>query len=105
MANLFSKSSIRQAISSFEGHDLSKEITIVQELYQDYKNGNTKDETRYEAIFCEKFFHQLLGYEPKNHFHPKASTPVGGKIADVGLGFFDNGLYNYEGVKVVVELK
>jgi len=42
-----------------------------------------KDETRYEQNFNELFFHQLLGYDPKINLHPKASTPVGSKIADV----------------------
>ena len=83
MSQLFSKSAIRQAISSFQGHDLSREIAIVQELYDDFRKGNMKDETRYEQNFNELFFHQLLGYDPKVNLHPKASTPVGSKIADV----------------------
>ncbi len=105
MANLFSKSAIKQAISMYQWLDISREIAIVQELYDDFRKGNMKDETRYEQNFNELFFHQLLGYDPKMNFHPKASTPVGSKIADVWLGFFAEGLYSYEGVKVVVELK
>ncbi len=105
MSQLFSKSAIRQAISSFEWLNIDKEIAIVQELYEDFRKWNMKDETRYEQNFNELFFHQLLGYDPKINLHPKASTPVGSKIADVWLGFFEDGLYSYEGVKVVVELK
>ncbi len=83
MSQLFSKSAIRQAISSFQGLNIDKEIAIVQELYEDFRKGNMKDETRYEQNFNELFFHQLLGYDPKINLHPKASTPVGSKIADV----------------------
>lgn len=105
MASLFSKSAIKKAVSMFDRLNIEKEISIVQELYEDFKKWNMKDETRYEQNFNELFFHQLLGYDPKINLHPKASTPVGSKIADLGLGFFDDGLYQYEWVKVVVEFK
>jgi hypothetical protein len=105
MAHLFSKSAIKQATTLYQWFDLSREIAIVQELYQDFCKGNMADETRYEQRFNNLFFGQLLGYEENIHRHPKASTPVGSKIADVWLGFFVDGLYSYEGVKVVVELK
>lgn len=105
MSSLFSKSALQQAISATHGHDLSEEIAIVNELYKDYLSGNTNDETRYEQRFNNLFFWQLLWYEENIHRHPKASTPVGSKIADVWLGFFEEGRYTFEGVKVVVELK
>lgn len=105
MSQLFSKSALQQAISATHGHDLSEEIAIVNELYKDYLSGNTNDETRYEQRFNNLFFWQLLWYEENTHRHPKASTPVGSKIADVWLGFFEEWRYTFEGVKVVVELK
>jgi hypothetical protein len=37
MANLFSKSIRKQTAQVFQGLDLSKEIAIVQELFEDYK--------------------------------------------------------------------
>jgi hypothetical protein len=55
---------------------LDREIALVNELYDDFRKGNMKDETRYEQNFNELFFHQLLGYDPKINLHPKASTPV-----------------------------
>ncbi len=105
MSQLFSKSIIKSAISWLQWLSLDREIALVNELYNDFRKGNMKDETRYEQNFNELFFHQLLGYDPKTNLHPKASTPVWSKIADVGLGFFVDGQYSYEWVKVVVELK
>jgi hypothetical protein len=37
MADLFSKSIRKQTAQLFQGFDLSKEIVIVQELFEDYK--------------------------------------------------------------------
>lgn len=56
MSQLFSKSALQEAISATNGHDLSEEIAIVTELYNDYAAGNTKDETRYEQRFNNLMF-------------------------------------------------
>ncbi len=105
MSQLFSKSIIKSAISWLQWLSLEKEISIISELYNDFRKGNMKDETRYEQRFNNLFFGELLGYEENIHRHPKANTPVWAKTADVGLWFFLNWWYEYEWVKVVVELK
>ena len=105
MAQLFSKTTILDRIKIFDDKDLADQIQIVQDLYDDYKKWLTKDETRYEQRFNSQFFGTLLWYEESKNRHPKASTPIWGKIADVGLGFFEDGAYSYEWIRVIVELK
>lgn len=84
---------------------MEKRISLIQELRADHQQWLTKDETRYEQRFNSKFFGDLLGYEENIHRHPKASTPIWGKIADVGLGRFPDWSYSIEWVQVIVELK
>ncbi len=105
MAQLFSKTTIQDQIQIYDGVDMSDAIQIVTDLYADQKNWLTKDETRYEQRFNGLFFGELLWYEENKNRHPKASTPVWGKIADLGLGIYSDGKYSYEWVRVIVELK
>jgi hypothetical protein len=76
MSNLFSKGKIIQEVQAIAGLDISDKIVIVQKLYEEYKNGNADDETRYEQNFNQLFFNELLGYTRNDHMHPKAGTPV-----------------------------
>lgn len=105
MAQLFSKWKIKQEVAAVAGLDIAREIAIVQQLYSDWKKGNADDETRYEQSFNQLFFNELLGYTRNDHMHPKAGTPVWGKIADLWLWLFAEGKYNFDDVQVVVELK
>lgn len=105
MADLYSKSKLREAASTFENMDLSAEIEILQQLSRDFQAKSTENETQYEQIFNDLFFGQLLGYENGKHRIPQAGTPIGGKRADLALGFFEDNKYNFEGVRVMVELK
>jgi type I restriction-modification system DNA methylase subunit len=105
MAQLFSKGKIRQEVGAVAGLDIARAVAIVQQLHAEWKNGNADDETRYEQSFNQLFFNELLGYGWQTHMHPKAGTPVWGKIADLGLWLFREEKYNFDDVQVVVELK
>ena len=105
MSSLFSKGTIQQEVNNVAWLDISDRIAVVKKLHAEWKNGNADDETRYEQNFNQLFFNELLGYNWQTHMHPKASTPVWGKIADIGLGHFADGKYNFDDVQVIVELK
>ena len=49
-----------------------EKINIIQEIYDDFLNGRTKEETRYEQTFNNLFWEKLLGYESKKNRHPQS---------------------------------
>ena len=104
MSDLFSKSIIKKEISRYEGMDISDKISIISEIYSDFKNWRTKEETRYEQTFNDLFFGKLLWYADKINRHPQPQI-LGGKKADVALGIFPDSGYIYEWVQCIVELK
>ncbi len=105
MAQLFSNWTIKSSTEVIWWYSQEHSLSIIQKLYEDFQRGLMKNETAYEQTFNQLFFVELLGYTPNENVRPKAWTPVGGKIADVALWIFDDGVYTTDWVQVAVELK
>lgn len=103
MAQLFGKGTIKQHCEVLQWFDDSK-IAIIQDLYQDYKNGLLNDEVKYKEKFNQVFFWDLLGYQNRIHRIPEWSIPWVGN-ADIILWNFIDGREDAEKIQIACELK
>jgi hypothetical protein len=103
MAQLFGKWTIKENIQDIHGFDQSK-IDIIQDLYNDYKNGLLNDEVKYKEKFNKVFFGDLLWYEDRTHRIPEWTISWIGN-ADLIFWNFEDGKEDADKIQIVCELK
>ena len=103
MAQLFWKWTLKEKIQILEWFDKSK-ISIIQDIYQDYKNWLLNDEVKYKEKFNKVFFGDLLWYEDRTNRIPEW-TISGIWNADLIFWNFEDGKENAESIQIVCELK